>query len=254
VPYKTILVDRTKGVGTITLNRPQVLNAINLQLVEEMKAAVDDLEGDDDIRCLILTGSGERAFSAGADIHEMRTFTPQEHEAVQEMRYQAQWRIATCKKPIIGAINGLCYGGGTILATSLDFLVGCERSKFRFLATAYGQINATWTLHNLVGWPVAKELLYTGRVVEPQEARDLGLLNHLVPADKLMDKARELASLIVANYPASVQGTKSLMLQNLGRSWGEMRQAEHEARNSGYQGLPIEEGFQEFIQRKGRGP
>jgi enoyl-CoA hydratase/carnithine racemase len=252
MPYDTILVDKSDSIATITLNRPEVLNAMNLKLVKELQNAVEDAEADDSIRCLILTGAGEKAFCAGADIHEMRTYTDAQKEAAQPTRYNTQWKIATCKKPIIGAINGLCYGGGTILATSLDFLVGCERSKFRFLAVAYGQLNGTWTLQHMIGWPKAKELLYTGRVVEAQEAHQLGLINHLVSSNKLMDKARELASLIAANYPTSVQGVKALIIDGLGRSWRQQWDAEFEARHGQYKGLPVEEGFKEFIQRKGR--
>ena len=250
--YETILVDRSDGVGIITLNRPKVLNAMNLQLVKEMSSAIDDLEADAEIGALIITGAGERAFSAGADIHEIRTFTPEESESSGDTRYEKQWRIATCRKPIIGAINGLAYGGGALLASSLDFLVGCERSQFRFLAAAYGQLNATWTLPLTIGWPMAKELLYTGRVVPAEEAHRIGLLNHLVPSENLMDKAVELGRTIAANYPTSVQGTKTLINENIGMSWHEMQQREKVGRMTTYRGPTVEEGFKEFIARKGR--
>ncbi len=250
--YETILVDRQDGVATVTLNRPRVLNAMNLALSRELCHAVAQLEADDDVRAIILTGAGDRSFSAGADIHEMRTFTPEQTAQGARVRAEGQQRVANCAKPIIGALNGLAHGGGAVLASSLDFLVGCERSQFRFLAVAYGQMNSTWTLPVIIGWPRAKELLYTGRVVEADEAYRLGLLNHLVPADKLMDKAMELARMIAANYPRSVQGVKSLVQSNLGRSWEEMRQREHQARRTTHRGLAVEEGFQDFIKRRGR--
>ena len=250
--YETILVDRADSVGIITLNRPGVLNALSLQVVSELDAAVDDMSSDDGVRALIITGAGDRAFSAGADIHEMRTFTPEEAEIAMETRYKAQWRLATCPKPVLGALNGLCYGGGTVLATSLDFLVGCERSEFRFVAVTYGQMNATWTLANMIGWPLAKEILYTARVVSAEEAYRIGLLNHLVPPEKVMDKALELAGAIAANHSTSVQGVKSLVNQNPGRSWEEMWRAECVARKTAYRGLSVEEGFRDFIGRKGR--
>src|SRR5436305_12526781 len=107
--------------------------------------------------------------------------------------------IATCAKPVIGMMNGLAYGGAGVLASSLDMRIGCEDTKFRFLAAAYGRINATWTLPNQVGWPIAKELLFTARVVEAEEAYRIGLLNHLVPREDLRDKAMELAGRLVAN-------------------------------------------------------
>ncbi len=252
--YRTILLDKAEGVATVTLNRPKVLNAMNLTLVGELDDVLTALEADDEVRAIILTGAGERSFSAGADIHEMRTFTPDQTKETAEARTRSQKHVATCRKPIIGAINGLAHGGGAVLASSLDFLVGCERSQFRFLAVAYGQMNSTWTLPVIIGWPKAKELLYTGRIVPAEEAYRLGLLNHLVPAAKLMDKAMELAKMIAANHPVSVQGVKSLVIENLGESWEEMRQGEHVARRTTYQGLNVEEGFKEFIQRKGRNP
>ena len=250
--YQTILLDKAEGVATVTLNRPKVLNAMNLTLVRELDEVLTKLEADDEVRAIILTGAGDRSFSAGADIHEMRTFTPDQTKETAEARARSQKHVATCRKPIIGAINGLAHGGGSVLASSLDFLVGCERSEFRFLAVAYGQMNSTWTLPVTIGWPRAKELLYTGRIVPAEEAYQLGLLNHLVPADRLMDKAMELAKTIAANHPVSVQGVKSLIIESLGESWEEMRKREHLARRTTYRGLTVEEGFKDFIQRKGR--
>ena len=92
------------------------------------------------------------------------------------------WHLATLKKPTIGAINGLAYGGAALLSSSLDIRIGCERSSFRFLAATYGRINSTWTLPMVVGWARAKELLYTARVVSADEALQIGLLNKIVPS------------------------------------------------------------------------
>jgi enoyl-CoA hydratase/carnithine racemase len=248
----TVLINKSDGIGILTLNRPSVLNAMNLQLVGELGAAINDMEADEAIRVLIITGSGNRAFCAGADIHEMRELSVEDHTKSQKLRYSTQWKLATCSKPIIGALNGLCYGGGSVMATSLDFLVGCELTKFRFLAAAYGQLNATWTLPNLIGWPKAKELLYTGRVVTAEEAHRIGLLNHLVSTDKVLEKSMELANQIAANYPTSVQGTKALILEGLGRTLKEQWDAEHAAREQRFRGLSIEEGFKDFISKKGR--
>ena len=177
--YENILVDQQDRVGIITLNRPDVLNALNLQLVTEVNEAVSAMEVDETIGAIVVTGAGDRAFSAGADIHENRELSPEQRDASQDTRAEITWHMATSSKPIIGAINGLCYGGGTVMATSLDFLVGCEKSSFRFLAVNYGQMNATWTLPMLVGINKAKELLYSGREVFADEAYHLGLINHL---------------------------------------------------------------------------
>ena len=140
----------------------------------------------------MITGAGERAFSAGADIHENRELGGEERERITAERAKFTWHLATSTKPVIGAVNGLCYGGGTVMATSLDFLVGCEKSSFRFLAVNYGQMNATWSLPMLVGINRAKELLYSGREVFADEAYHIGLINHLVDRDQVIPKAREI--------------------------------------------------------------
>ena len=248
--HETILVEQAEGVGTITLNRPEVLNAMSLKLMEELDAEVARMESDTEVKAIIITGAGEKAFSAGADIHEMRTLAPEQLSQGHQLRYDTHWHMANCRKPIIGAINGLCYGGGTVLASSLDFLVGCEKSNFRFLAVVYGQMNATWTLPVMVNWPMAKEILYTGRVVPAEEAYRIGLLNHLVPSSEMMAKAKELAGYIAANHPASVATVKELIVSNLDKSWEEMHLREHHARQG--QNLPVEDGFKAFIERRGR--
>ena len=187
--YEHILVDREDGVGILTMNRPDKLNAMNRQLSGELRDAVKELDGDDAIGCIVITGAGDRAFSAGGDIHEQREddrrYTQEELDA---RRGRGSYEIAASAKPTIGMINGLAYGGAAVLASSLDMRVGCENTRFRFLAAAYGRINSTWTLPNQVGWPIAKELLFTARVVEAEEAYRIGLLNHLVPREQLRSK------------------------------------------------------------------
>ncbi len=252
--YETILIEKTDGVGIITLNRPEVVNAMNMKLSQEMDQAITQMEQDDEVGAVIVTGAGDRAFSAGADIHENRLFTPQERERNMDIRSEYAWHLATCRKPTIGAINGLCYGGGTVLATSLDFLIGCERTRFRFLAVVYGQLNATWTMANMIGWPMTKEILFSGREVLAEEAYHIGLINHLIPSEQVMDKALEIARTIAGNHHRSVQGVKELLIGNVGKSWKEMWQAEIDARRTKYKGVPIEEGFKDFIARKGRDP
>jgi enoyl-CoA hydratase len=251
--YEHILLDREDGVGLITLNRPDKLNAMNRKLSSELREAVKELDGDDAIGCIVITGTGERAFSAGGDIHEQREddlrFTQQELEA---RRGRGSYEIAASAKPTIGMINGLAYGGAAVLASSLDMRVGCEDTRFRFLAAAYGRINSTWTMPNQVGWPIAKELLFTARVVEAEEAFRIGLLNHLVPRARLRDKTMELARMIAGNNRAAVTGIKTLLLkqmaQNLQQQWEEERHfTTHVVR-----GARAEEAFPEFIARHGR--
>jgi enoyl-CoA hydratase/carnithine racemase len=252
--YEVIKTDRVDRVAIITLNRPEVLNALSLQLVREVNDAVTEMELDDDVGAIILTGAGERAFSAGADIHENRELSPEERDSMTADRARYTWHLATCSKPVIGAINGLCYGGGTVMATSVDLLLGCEKSSFRFLAVNYGQMNATWSLPVLVGMPRAKELLYSGREVFAEEAYRIGLLNHLVPSDQLLDKAVEVASGFAKNRPQSLANIKQMLLEHTGLPLEQQFQNEINARKGRFKGLSVEEGFSAFLDRKGRKP
>ncbi len=252
---QAIKTDQVDRVAIVTLNRPDVLNALNLQLVTELDEAISEMERDDGVGAIIITGAGERAFSAGADIHENRELSNDDNrEAITEKRSEYTWHLATCAKPVIGAINGLCYGGGTVMATSLDFLVGCERSSFRFLAVNYGQMNATWSLPVLVGLPRAKELLYSGREVFADEAYHMGLINHLVPSEQLMDKAVEIAAGIAKNRVEGVANIKQMLHEHSGLSMEEQYRNEINARSGRFKGLSVEDGFKEFLDRKGRKP
>ena len=252
---QAIKTDQVDRVAIVTLNRPEVLNALNLQLVTELDEAISEMERDDGVGAIIITGAGERAFSAGADIHENRELSNDDNrEAITEKRSEYTWHLATCAKPVIGAINGLCYGGGTVMATSLDFLVGCERSRFRFLAVNYGQMNATWSLPTMVGIPRAKELLYSGREVFADEAYHMGLINHLVPSEQLMDKAVEIAAGIAKNRVEGVANIKQMLHEHSGLAMEEQYRNEINARSGRFKGLSVEEGFKDFLDRKGRKP
>ena len=140
------------------------------------------------------------------------------------------------------------------MATSMDFLLGCERTSFRFLAVNYGQMNATWSLPTMVGWPRAKELLYSGREVFAEEAYRIGLLNHLVPSDQLLEKAVEAGAGIAKNRIQSVANIKQMLIEHTGQSIDDQYRNENEARQDRFQGLSVEEGFKDFLERKGRKP
>src|SRR5437588_259014 len=184
--YEHILTEIEDGVGTLTLNRPEKLNARNRQLVSGLHDAVQRFDDDEGIGCIVITGTG-RAFSAGGDIHEqLEDDARYSDEELDRMRTRRGYLdISLSKKPTIGMMNGLAFGGAAVIASSFDVRIGCENSKFRFLAAAYGRINSTWTLPNQVGWPMAKKLLFSARIVEAEEAHRIGFLNHLVPAAEL---------------------------------------------------------------------
>jgi enoyl-CoA hydratase/carnithine racemase len=251
--YEHILVEREDGVGILTLNRPEVLNAMNRKLGAELLDAVKTLESDDAIGCLVITGAGDKAFSAGGDIKEQvkddERYSREELDRMGNPRRALE--ISACAKPIVGMMNGLAYGGGAVLASSLDIRVGCESSRFRFLAAAYGRINATWSLGSQVGWPQAKELLFTARIVEAEEAYRIGLLNHLVSMPQLRAKTMEIAKMIASNHGGAVKGVKALLLEQQGENLAERWAAEHRYTTQVMRGARAKDAFPEFLARKG---
>jgi enoyl-CoA hydratase/carnithine racemase len=251
--YENIVTERIDKIAFITLNRPEKLNAMSYELACDLEDELTRIETDDQVRAVILTGAGPRAFSSGGDIHQMAKASAEELAARGARRSQMTWHVATFGKPLIGAINGLAYGAGALLSSMLDIRIGCELTEFRFLAARYGRVNSTWSLPQVVGMPKAKELLYTGRVVKAEEAERIGLLNQVVPSSELRDKALELGRLICENDPRMVQGIKRLLHEDIGLSWRQRFDGELNARQTTLKASHPREGFRDFLQRKGMG-
>jgi enoyl-CoA hydratase/carnithine racemase len=249
--YQNILTERVDKVAIITLNRPEKLNAMSYELACDLDAELGEIEKDDGVSVVILTGAGPRAFSAGGDIHQMVKSTPEEMAARTDLRREMNWHLAAFQKPIIGAINGLAYGAGAQLTTMLDIRIGCENTEIQFLAAKYGRANSTWSLPLVVGMPKAKELLYTGRPIRAEEAQRIGLLNQVVSAAELRDASLEMAQQIAANDARMVQGIKKLLDDGVGTLWRERFDAEHNARKNKLKANSPREGFKAFLDRKG---
>ena len=251
-----VLVEKSEGVAILTMNRPEQLNAMSQQLSAELHDAVMRASEDDEVGCIVITGAGTRAFSAGGDIHEQREddrkYTQAELDGRNAVRARGSYEISACPKPTIGMINGLAYGGAGVLSSSLDMRVGCEHASFRFLAAAYGRINTTWTLPNQIGWPIAKELLFSGREVKAEEAYRIGLLNHLIPCAELRDRTLWLGTMIAKNRRESVMGVKALLLQGMGRDLEQQWKNERDYTTNVARPAKAEDAFPDFIARKGR--
>jgi enoyl-CoA hydratase/carnithine racemase len=225
---KTLLLSKpADGVALITLNRPDQRNAIDMAMQEALEQLLCQLEQDDNVRAIVLTGAGDKAFSAGYDIHEMQAFDQDKILLAQLQREPRIWHIANYSKPLIGAINGVAHGAGAIIATALDIRVGCSRTDFRYTAVRYGGANNTWQLPPVVGFAKAKEFLLSGRSIGAEEAFQAGLLNHVVADDQALAKAIEIAVEIAANPPEGVRWTKKLIHENLGRDYESAYRAEN---------------------------
>ncbi len=208
--YETLIVEQTGGVATIRLNRPEKHNALSARLCHELIDALDRLEADDAVSVLILTGVGEKAFCAGADMAEAAGARGTKASDVGAPA-QAVARVLRTRKPIIAAVNGYAYGGGAFLAINCDIRIASENASFRFVGTSYGLVVGAFQLPRIIGAPLAKELIFTARTIDAQEALRIGLLNHLVPLEKLEPAVMEMAQAIAANSRAAVMASKEVI-------------------------------------------
>jgi enoyl-CoA hydratase/carnithine racemase len=241
------------GVALLTLNRPEQLNAVTMSLQEDLDDALTELESDDEIRCVVITGAGDRAFSAGYDVREMADWSEEELMAGLERREPWIWHAATTPVPLIVALNGITYGVGAIIATGADIRIGCPATVFKFTAGAHGGANATWTLPTIVGRGLASELLMTARDVDAEEAGRIGLLNRVVDASRLIDTSLELARQIADNPPAGTRAIKRLLREHEGRPIADRFLAENLAMRGELRPRPISELYADFLDQSGEG-
>jgi methylglutaconyl-CoA hydratase len=212
--YLSLQLAFENGIASITLNRPEKRNAISFQLVDEFLAALDEIETSP-ANVLIITGAG-KAFCAGMDLDELQSLLGKTHdENIQDSTRMAHLfrRLYEFPKPTIAAVNGAAIAGGTGLATMCDFTVAVPEAKFGYTEVRIGFVPAIVSsiLVWQVGHKVARDLLLTGRLFDAAEAHRFGLVNEVVPANRLLDRARELANQLLENSPSSVRATKKLI-------------------------------------------
>jgi enoyl-CoA hydratase len=204
----TLLFELTDGVARVTVNRPDKLNALNAIVIAELGDAVTRIETDSAVRGVLLTGAGNKAFVAGADIRELTEQGPSGGRTRALVGQQVFRRLERCGKPVIAAVNGFALGGGCELAMACHLRVAGANAKFGQpevklgIAPGYG---GTVRLPRIVGRARALELLLTGEMIDAEEARRIGLVNRVVPADRLMEEAEALLRTILANGPLAVR-------------------------------------------------
>lgn len=211
---KTILLEVKNGIGYITINRPEALNALSSQVLADLNEVLDQVEKSEEIRVVIVTGAGEKAFVAGADIKEMDLMSPIQAFEYMTFANDTFTRLSDLRQPTIAVINGYALGGGMELALSTDIRIGFEKTVVGFPEVGLGIIPGfagTQRMSRLIGTSRAKELIFTARTVKGQEAYDLGILNKLVPAEELLSSAEELAAAIMKNAPLAVEKAKHVI-------------------------------------------
>lgn len=211
--YKTIHLDKRDGIGYLLLNRPEVRNAFNREMIDELRDALRSIDRDEEIKVLIVTGAG-KAFQAGADIAELSVMTPMDILRWNEGIVRINAGLEKLRQPVIAAINGPAMGGGLELAISCTLRVVAESAKMGLPEVKLGIIpgtGGTQRLPRLIGKGRAAELLLTGTAVNAQEAYDIGLVNRVVPDNKVVEAAELMAHKIMANAPIAVEMAKDAL-------------------------------------------
>lgn len=211
---KTVLLNIKDGIGYITINRPEALNALSPQVLADLNAVLDKVQASDAIQVVIVTGAGEKSFVAGADIKEMAQMTPMESFEYMTYANDTFSKLASLKQPTIAAINGFALGGGMELALSTDIRIGSDKTRVGFPEVGLGIIPGfagTQRMSRLIGLSRTKELIFTARHVLADEALALGIVNKIVPGDQLMEEAEKLATSIMKNAPLAVQKAKHVI-------------------------------------------
>jgi enoyl-CoA hydratase len=206
--FENVLFEKKNGIGYVTVNRPKALNALNMATMEELRAAFTDIQRDGAVRTAILTGAGDKAFVAGADIHELA-----QQDAISGKAFALRGQavldlIESLGKPVIACINGFALGGGCELALACTMRLATENAKLGQPEVKLGIVpgyGGSQRLPRLVGKGVAMQLVLTGEMVSAQEALRIGLVNEVVPASELIARAEAIAAKIAANAPLAVQ-------------------------------------------------
>nr|WP_284703772.1 short-chain-enoyl-CoA hydratase [Clostridium swellfunianum] len=205
-------MQKENHLATITINRTKALNALNTQVLFQLEEVLQDLKKDDNVFVVIVTGAGEKAFVAGADITEMKEFSVFEGRNFSALGNRIFREIENLEKPVIAAINGFALGGGCEFALACDIRIASSKAKFGQPEVGLGitpGFGGTQRLARIVGIGAAKELLYTGKMIDAAEAYRIGLVNKVVEPDKLMETAKTLANGIAENAPIAVKLCKA---------------------------------------------
>ena len=214
--FDVITYDKEDSVVWITLNRPEVLNALNDQLRRQLILALEQGRDDDEVRVIVITGAGDKAFCAGGDISEFPRLTPTDRLKKKDVTYTEL--IADMPKPVIAMVDGLALGGGNEIAMACDIVVASDNSQFGQPEIRVGIIpgaGGTQRLPRLIGEKKAKELIFTGRLISAQEALELGLINRAVPREKLRETTEELVSQLLKQSPIILRIAKTAIRNSM---------------------------------------
>lgn len=210
--WENVTMEIKDGIATVTINRPKQLNALNVATIKDLSDVFDEIKKNDEIKGILLTGSGDKAFVAGADIAQMRNFGVREARDFAERGQTTFSKIEDLPKPVIAVVNGYALGGGLELAMSCDIIIASEKARFGQPEVKLGVIpgfGGTQRLVRRVGMHLAKELIFSGEMITAERAAAMNLVNTVYPPAKVMEKATELLRTILANGPIAISMAKS---------------------------------------------
>jgi enoyl-CoA hydratase len=209
--YETIIFERQADIAVIRFNRPKVLNAINPTVVKELGHALDEIKADIAVKVLVLTGEGDKAFVAGADIATMKDYTPLQGKYFSAQGHELLFQLESLAIPVIACVNGFALGGGTEIAMACDFIYAADSAKFGQPEINLGIMpgfGGTQRLSRLVGKSMAKELCMTGAMISAQKAKDIGLVNKVFPKESLWEETMKTAKILASKGKVSIRAVK----------------------------------------------
>jgi len=253
VEYNNLILDQNGAIAVLTINRPKALNALNSETLTELSTMLDELGRDSSVKVVILTGSGEKAFVAGADIAQMKALNALEARRFGQLGQATIRKVELMPQPVIAAINGYALGGGCELAMACDLRLASETAKFGQPEVTLGLtagFGGTQRLPRLVGTGLASELLFTGDLIDAQEAYRIGLVNHVYPLGTLMEEALKLANRIAERAPAAVQLSKSAIQRGMNMDLDSAQAYEAEVFALTFSTSDQKEGCAAFLERR----
>ena len=251
--FNTIIYTVEENIAVITINRPKFLNALNSEVLRELSEAVDIIEKDPLVRVVIVTGSGEKAFVAGADIAEMQNFDEIEAHKFSAFGNQTFSKLEHVNKPVIAAINGFALGGGCELAMACDIRIAGTNAKFGQPEVGLGVMagfGGSQRLPRLVGAGIAKELLFTGAMIHAERAYEMGLVNKLVEPSEVINEAINMAKKIATQSPHGVSMSKKAVNEGLNLNLDQALSLEAELFGSLFTEKDQKEGMSAFIEKR----
>ena len=248
-----VLLEKKGHIAIATINRPKALNALNSDVLTDLGELVDIVNSDSEIRALVLTGSGEKAFVAGADIGEMSTLTKAEGEAFGKKGNDVFRKLETFPIPVIAAVNGFALGGGCEISMSCDIRICSENAVFGQPEVGLGitpGFGGTQRLARIVGTGKAKEMIYGARNIKAEEAYRIGLVNNVYPAEELMPAAKKLASTIARNAPIAVRNCKRAINEGIQVDMDQAIVIEEKLFGSCFETCDQKEGMNAFLEKR----